>query len=316
MNPWSKTSGSDQSGGERCPQLSPDDERVLDELVDAGFDREVMVGMAAADRERAERLFGLMQLLHDYPVEDGDDTLVHATIARIDRHDDERAARFAFDAQREDTATSKRLIRLPDFITVAAVLLIAVGVLLPIMNTLRKHSVDQGCANNLRYVGYGFGAYAADNDGALPVALAGTNRTWDMFHNVVNLGPLVEGGYCSDGHLDCPGVHERYTGASYSYQCQLLGAGLRWGSDARQTVVLGDRNPLIDAYGSRERMPDTTISFNHGGRGQNVLGNDGSTIWLERPVIGRSDNIWLPRGMSELRKGATPSEPGDAFLIH
>ena len=316
MNPWSKTSGSDQSGGERCPQLSPDDERVLDELVDAGFDREVMAGMAAADRERAERLFGLMQLLHDYPVEDGDDTLVHATIARIDRHDEERAARFAFDAQREDTATSWRLIRLPDFITVAAVLLIAIGVVLPIMSTLRKHSVDQGCANNLRYVGFGFGAYANDNDGALPVTLAGANLTWDMFHNIVNLGPLVQGGYCSDGHLDCPGVHERYAGASYSYQCQLPGAGLRWGSEPRSTVVLGDRNPLIDAYGSSQRMPDTTISFNHGGRGQWVLGSDGSTIWLERPVIGRSDNIWLPRGMSELRKGATPLEVGDAFLIH
>ena len=86
--------------------------------------------------------------------------------------------------------------------------------------------------------------------------------------------------------------------------------------EGRSTVVLGDRNPLIDAYESRERLPDTTISFNHGGRGQWVLGSDGRTIWLERPVIGRSDNIWLPRGMSELRKGATPMEVGDAFLIH
>ena len=209
-----------------------------------------------------------------------------------------------------------RAFTLIELLVVVAIIALLVSILLPALNQAREQAKTSVCLSNQKNLAVAFVLYAADNDGALPVALAGTNLTWDMFHNVVNLGPLVEGGYCSDGHLDCPGVHERYTGASYSYQCQLLGAGLRWGSDARQTVVLGDRNPLIDAYGSREQMPDTTISFNHGGRGQNVLGNDGSTIWLERPVIGRSDNIWLPRGMSELRKGATPSEVGDAFLIH
>jgi len=62
-------------------------------------------------------------------------------------------------------------------------------------------------------------------------------------------------------------------------------------------------------------VPPLSISANHGERGQNVLFTDGSARWLAQPTVG-DDNIWLPRGESQLRRGAMPSGPDDTFLTH
>ncbi len=293
--------------------LSPEDQHVLDQMVAAGYDRDSVNALPPPERARAERLLGLLELMHDYPVEDADDTLVHATLAGIDRYEDECAARLSFDTRAEEAAGPRR-IRLPDFISVAAVFLIAAGVLWPTLSYLRNRSIDLDCANSLRYVGYAFSRYADDNGGALPVAVAGANVSWDTITNFANLGPLFAGNYCDDGHFRCPGGHE--ASAGYSYQCQTPGHRMVWGQPSPNTVVLGDRNPLVDAFRAGESMPASTISFNHGGRGQNVLGSDGATIWLERPVIGRGDNIWLPEGESSLQRGARPTVATDVFLTH
>jgi len=286
---------------------------VLDFMVEAGFDRKAAEALPPADRARAERLGGLLDLMRDYPVDDAEDALVHATILRIDRYEDERAARLSFDTRREESARSPR-IRLPDFISVAAVLLIATGVLWPTLSYLRKRSVDLDCANNLRYVAHAFGQYASDNDGAMPVAVAGVNSTWDTIANLANLGPLFDGGYCDDGHFRCPGSHDEAT-AGYSYQCRAPGQRLMWDVGGQNTFVLGDRNPLIDAFRQGRLMPASTISFNHGGRGQWVLGSDGQVVWLDKPMIGK-DNIWLPNGVDTLIRGVRPATVTDVFLTH
>ncbi|MCP3905729.1 MAG: hypothetical protein GY715_19050 [Planctomycetes bacterium] len=302
-------------------ELAPEDQRVVDELVDSGFDPEVIGAMSAEERARAERLMGLMDLLGDYPVEDSDDALVHATMARIDRAEDERAARMAFDLNQAESSGrgAGRRIRLPDFISVAAVILIAAGVLWPTMTRFRQRSVDLQCANQLRQVGYAFSNYRADHDDQMPMATASFGPAWKDVRHVVNLGPLVERGYCDHGHLNCPGVDE-HADASYSYQWQLAGSPGRskvnWASSPRMTLVLGDRNPLIDAYRARRSSEATAASLNHGGRGQNALANDGSTLWLVRPVIGHDDNIWLPAGSAELKEGVVGDEPWDVFLAH
>ena len=291
-------------------ELRPEDRRLLAELAETGFDPETMAVLTPAGRERGERLMGLLNLLRDYPVEDGDDTLVHATLARIDRYEEEQAARLSFDSRREESLPRRR-IRVPDFISVAAVVLIALGVILPTVNHVRQKSLDTRCQDNLRFVGYAFSSYAGDNLGALPVARAGA---FDSVANLLNLSPLVQGDYCDLGHLSCPGKHGDR--ASYSYQCQVPDVRMMWSNAPRAMVVLGDRNPLIDAYWSHEHKPPTTISINHGGRGQNVLRNDGVVDWLEQPLVAGGDNIWLPEGESELRRGAAPLSTSDVFLAH
>ncbi len=294
-------------------ELSPDDQRLLDQLVEANFDPQAMEPLTPAERRRVSALVSLLGLLSDYPVDDADDTLVYATLARIDRREEERTARMTLGPETSEIRRGRR-IHIPDFITVAAVMLIAASVLWPLMSHARRASIDEGCNNNLRALGYAFSTYAADYDGAVPVAMmAGSHLSWDTVRNVLNLAPLIDKDYCEQSHLDCPGNDIHYR-TSYSYQWQLPSFRLTW--DANPTmVVLGDRNPVIDAARRGTIVAPLTVSLNHSERGQNVLFSDGSTPWIEKPVVGR-DNIWLPEGANSLRKGQNPKNANDVFLAH
>ncbi|MCZ6835107.1 MAG: hypothetical protein O7G85_04970, partial [Planctomycetota bacterium] len=159
-----------------------------------------------------------------------------------------------------------------------------------------------------------FDAYASDYSNVLPTATAGVGPTsWDQVRNIVNLRPLVEYGYCDHGHLQCPGNHDPY-GSSYSYQWRPPSSNLLWGNSS-DNVILGDRNPLIDATMTGHSVPANTMSINHGGRGQNVILSDGSILWLKEPKLGR-DNIWLPEGVTILQAGQQTMNAEDAFLVH
>ncbi len=304
------TTHTDQPGG-----LSPDDQRLLDALVEGGFDAEALEGLSPSDQRRADTLTGLFELLEDYPVEDADDTLVHATLARIDRAEDDRAARLAFENVALDAERTGRGRRLPDFISIAAVILIGASVVWPVMSYIRQRSVDSGCNNNLRQMAWAFNQYSEDYNGAMPIARAGLFSSWSPTnHNVVNLKPLIDNGYCERGHLTCPG-HDGLPGESYSYQWQVPGHLPHWGT-GRVTLVLGDRNPIIDAVRSGRSIPPLTVSINHGGRGQWVLGSDAQTVWLVQPVVGGNDNIWLPARAPILKANQPVDDPTDVFLAH
>ncbi|MBT8485538.1 MAG: hypothetical protein KJO43_08155, partial [Phycisphaerae bacterium] len=216
-------------------ELGPDDQRVLDALADVGYDVD---RLPRVDRARGQRIAELLALLEDYPVDDADDTLVHATLAGIDRHESQRLARMSFDHHQEEAAAADRgrRIRIPDFISVAAVLLIGAAIFWPTLSQVRQRSLATACSNNLRQLGYGFSQYAAANAGAMPVARAGSDLSWDMVANVLNLAPLLDGGYCERGHLSCPAVHEHdaVTG-NYSYQWQLPGTRVQWGGGPGMT---------------------------------------------------------------------------------
>lgn len=306
------------AGGSHEPQLSADDQRLLDALVDAGFAKSNVKVANEADAKRLDSLNALFGLMNDYPVEDAEVTLQHVTLARIDRHEKEVAARMKFDNQKEAVERKRLRIRVPDFITVAAVLLIAFSVFWPLLTSMRNKSMDLACANNLRYMGMSLGTYAADHQGYLPVAVAGPMGSWDTFHNVDNLRPLVDGGYCEKGHLNCAGRHHHTgeTGPSYSYRQAVPGTPLRWGTAPRVTVIVGDLNPMVDAARSGRFLPPLSMSINHAGRGQNVLADDCATLWLQQPVVAGGDNIWLPNGADQLRSGLQPADSTDVFLTH
>jgi hypothetical protein len=42
--------------------------------------------------------------------------------------------------------------------------------------------------------------------------------------------------------------------------------------------------------------------------------SDGSIKWLEQPIFGSNDNIWLPHGASQLRFGDQPADDADVLL--
>jgi hypothetical protein len=305
----------------REPQLCPDDQRLLDALIDAGFDRTAVGQLNNADSRRMDALVKMLGLMRDYPVEDAEDALIDATLARINRVERDRVERMRIENQRQAGARGAwegRRFRVPDFITVAAVLLIAVSVMWPVLSQIHKTKIDRACADNMRQLGYAFGNYAADYNEALPMAAAGF-ASWDHVSNALNLNKLVEGGYCDREHLNCPGHDELdhlRAGPSYSYRWFVPGAPIRWGTSPRMTVVMGDLNPVIDAARSGIYVPPLTMSPNHAGRGQFVLLTDASTMWLDRPIVGSNDNIWLPSGATQLRLGFRPEDPFDVFLAH
>lgn len=298
--------------------ISPHDQRVLDAWIEAGMDRARLApSLSQADTRRLEAITRLLGSLKDYPVEDAEPALLHAALARIDRVEDEQARRMRFDVAQEEHATGRGFrIRVPDFITVAAVLLIAIGLFWPALTSLRREALDTACANNLRQMGYAFSQYANDHNGALPYAMAGATGPWDAITHALNLNPLVEGNYCQAGHLNCPGHHNHQTGGpSYSYRLFSPSAAQHWNT-GRVTLILGDRNPLIDAARSGFILPPLSMSVNHGGRGQNVLASDGATLWLQQPLIGQGDNIWMPDNAPILRRGLSPVDEFDVFLAH
>jgi hypothetical protein len=303
---------------ESWPKLSPDDQRLVDALMEVGFDRRAVESPSPADGKRLDAICGLMGLMREYPVEDASDTLLHATLARIDRHEHEQAERMKFDVAQERRGRMffRGRIRVPDFITVAAVILIGVSVLWPVLNSVKQRSLDLACANNMKYLGYAFGQYANDNNHHMPLAMAGAAVAWDTRKNTLNLGPLIEGGYCKHNDLTCPGHRHNdplEAGPSYSYRLFRAGAPIGWGT-TRVTVVLGDLNPIVGAARRGAYLPPLSGSLNHAGRGQNVLVSDGATMWLEQPIVGRNDNIWLPNGRIQLLPGDGPVDDLDVLL--
>lgn len=294
-------------------ELSGDDKRILDALVDAGFDTDALEAQAPADKRRTRAALSLFELLEDYPVEDAEETLVHATLARVDQYEDERNSRMSFDGA-ENADGPRRRLRLPDFISVAAVILIGASVVWPVTTHLRQRSIDLGCATNVRMIAGAFSQYALDYNNAVPTARTGLFSEWTPgTRNVINLNPLIQNGYCDASHLNCPG-HEGQYAESYSYQFQTKGKLPRWGI-GRITMVLGDRNPLIDTARRHQSSSALLNSINHGGRGQWVLSTDGTTLWLTEPMVpGSDDNIWLPGRVLFLRSGDRLTDAADVFL--
>lgn len=285
--------------------LSPDDARLLDALVECNFDPGVLEGLSASERSRVEALMAMFGLLEDYPVADAEDVVVHATLSRVRRA---RAPR-RLDPVTEHTGWR---LRMPDLLSMAALVLIGVSVAWPILGAVRARSIDARCVANLRALGTGFSMYASEHDGQVPVAMAGFGSgTSAAFW--VDPVPLAKAGYCEHGHLNCPG-HEH--GMGYSRQVIPGHTRMAWLTGGSSRAVLGDRNPVIDARETAVFADPFQNSGNHRGRGQNVLMLDGSTPWLDKPLVDADDNIWLIRGRSAHEPGAVPESERDIFLAH
>ena len=297
--------------------LCPQDERLLDALVECGFDPDALEALSFQDKRRVKALLSLFELIEDYPVQDADDALVDATLARIDQYERRMSVQSAaVDQVDAQEISGRRRIHLPDFVSVAAVILIGASIFWPVMTNLHQRNIDTGCANNLRLMGYAFSRYGNDYDGAMPVA--SLFASWNsLARNIINLGPLVDGNYCERGDLSCPGHEDaNFLGDSYSYLWPVPGRHLIWGGGEVTMLVLADRNRLIDAiYQAEGRISPLSNSLNHGGRGQNALSTDGAWVWLDQPTVG-GDNIWLPQGASSLHEGIKQTDAHDVFLAH
>lgn len=292
--------------------LSPDDEAALESWIMHGYDAS---RVAPSLRERARRHERLANLATSASV-DADGSIVDRTLARIQRFEDETS-----EARRLPAARRRGLgVRLADLASVAAVVLIGAGLVLPVLSAVREQARRAACLTNLGSTASAMSSYAHSNRDSLPMATAslGGGHWWDVgsprSSNSANLYTLARDGYVTLATLACPGNPSaptrvpspdardwrRLEEISYSYQI-MFGPRPAWNGPHR-VVILADRSPVVLRAVRGERPDPMANAPNHQGAGQHLLVNDASVSWAGSPVLPNGDNIWLPRHL-EVRSG-------------
>lgn len=300
-------------GGE--PALTSDDEAALEAWVSGGFDAS---RTPQSLRERARKHEALAALLTGGATLGGLDDLTERTLSRVQAEIDRQAEALEIAPRRRPG------IRLADLVSVAAVLLIGCGVLLPVLTAMREQSRRAICHANMGNTALAMSTYASSNRDSMPVAMAslGGGRWWDVGvpsapSNSANLYTLARDGYITLANLACPGNPlaptapvapdsydwRRLEEVSYSYQI-MFGPRPAWNGPSR-VPVLADRSPVILRAIRGEFIDPFANAPNHRGAGQHLLYNDGTVSWATSPVLESGDNIWLPRAI-EVRIQAMP----------
>lgn len=300
------------------PVLSPEDEDALDALVAAGFRAE---GVSSSLRDRAVSLNAMGDLLRDCPLPPKQDiaNLVDRTLAGIS------SVKIA--PREQEPVTAGRIgFRMADMLSLAAVLILGVSVLWPLLSSFRTQSQRMACGSNMSAVATAMGSYASDFRDSLPIASASfTGGTWwdvgtsPERSNAANLFQLAKARYAKLQDLACPGNASACTKLScenmtdwscsqeVSYSYRIMSATNRpsWGQRAGSApmIILSDKSPVIMRAKRGEAINPNENSVNHGGEGQWTIRTDGSALWLNSPEV-QGDNIWLPGSIEAAIKEA------------
>jgi hypothetical protein len=321
--------------------LSGNDAEALDAWVLAGFDAG-RVPSSLRDRARAHEAIA---------------SLVTASASRkVSQFERAQLIERTLDRVAEATESGQTLepaFKIPgrnrwaDVLSVAAVLLIAVSVLWPVMSTVRDSARQSGCATNMRGVAQAMGAYTTDNDDMLPMVTAGFGSSpwWNVGRdpsrsNSANLYTLAREQYARLAEMACPGNPNAITAPrsadardwgnldeiSYSYRVMAKPERLNWGQPSG-LVVVADRSPVVLRAVRRQVVFPLESSPNHQGQGQHALTADGSVQWMTTPVLPTGDNIWLPkpiemaidiaarrRGIEPIQGTEAPADRQDSFV--
>ena len=282
---------SDRTPPEEHARLSPADAEALDRLVDRGWRVE-------QDDAREQAVLEAVRRLDALETPQSDPSLVDATLARVQAEERRRERNMRIDGRRVRTR------RLADMAGIAAVLVVSLAIAMPVIGRMRATALEAGCANNLRALAAGLVDYARDHRDRLPMA-AGTAALlgvrpspadWHTYDHMGNLVAMVQSGYGSSRHLECPSCAQGRPHRHFAFR---MPAGDR---PFTLTVVargplLSDANPAIELRRVGAEVGPGCVSRNHGQRGQNVLFGDGSVLWLNLPEVG-GDHIFLPQGVS------------------
>ncbi|MSR17824.1 MAG: hypothetical protein EXS00_01435 [Phycisphaerales bacterium] len=314
------------------PNLHPSDARVLDLLVEAGFDPAVLPPLNAEDAARARALCDYFHSLDRTPIAEPSDVLVEATLARIQQADRDSAERMKLGS---GESRGLRVMGIGNHLALAATVLIAVCVAIPLAAHSRNGSAEALCANGLRNLGRALHGYSADNLGSLPMTAGfagfapGGNA--DQMAQAADgkggeaLATLAHKGYCTAACTRCNGTRQlAYRVPMHRVQLSLL--------ILPGMPVVADRNPEIGLNPEQKLSSSAKTgelprgSDNHERRGLNVLFNDGATRWIIEPIVRvrtplgiRDEDLWRPRttdGTESLGSKAVANDPFDVFLVN
>ncbi|MGA1044797.1 MAG: hypothetical protein ACO38V_06050 [Phycisphaerales bacterium] len=308
--------------------LTEADAAAVDALIDAGFELD---RVPEAMRPRAAAALAVFRRLEAVPGADADDasvdSLVDATLLRIDRHEEEQAARLSYREHTEARSVSRARLRFADFVGVAAIAILAVSIAIPLMSHVRTSRGIAACGDGMRSLGGSFAAFANDHQGNMPFAASlvpgldfGSGRfpMSGSYRHGDQLRTLADEGYCdSAACLGCP--NHPTPGGTYSFRVPANEAELRMDL-VPALVIVGDRNPVIELVLGGLRVQVEMCSPEHDDRGQNVMRGDGSVVFLRDPRLKgereRPDNIWLPVAGQGGLAGEVATVEGDVFLLN
>lgn len=323
-------------------RLSPADELAMDAFIEGGYDPETV---QPQHRQRATQLARIGETLTGGATRDSiqREDLVISTLGAIQSHIDAEQAAMRFENQRGFQLPT----RWADLVSIAAMLLLAVSVIMPILSGMRSSSQKMLCFGNMNETANAFGLYTGANRDMLPMATAGFGPTWmdvgstPERSNSSNLYTLIRNDFSHLDDLACPTNPDAPTGQpdpdawdwgsieelSYSYRIMPRG-GMRATAvdEPVRVVLLADRSPVILRVVRKQPIIPEQNTPNHNSSGQHMLMLDGSARWSSTPVLDNRDNIWLPRPIETLihderqRRGIKihgneqPGGPTDGFV--
>jgi len=315
-------------------RLSPEDEQALDVLIAAGLNP---VAVAPQHRRRAEAVARTLALLDHLPEERTGDLLVERTLQAVERE----RQKETFAQQIESLSRGRSAmagVSLRDVAAMAAMFILTVSLLWPMLNAARTNARQIACQANLGMAGQGLMTYAADFGGAMPVTRFQPGDHWNRVNqfdqqgnaqsNSAHLFVAVRNGYVSLRDVGCPdnadapkslpdGARDfpRCSAISYSYQNQYTARRPRLNRGIIM-AIMADKNPFFEGESYHWDMRPDTNSSNHTRRGQNALMSDGRVRWLSKPFCDR-DNIFHigDEGWDYYTGQEAPASVDDAFLV-
>lgn len=313
------------------------DAAAVDAWVEAGYDAGAV---ADEHHESVAKVSSLLGTLDALPDERTGDLLVPRTLEAI-----AQSRRAAMLDQHVNALASGQAprggLRLSELGAVAAVFLIGLSVLWPVLTNYRSSARQIACETNLQDAGVALGAYASDYTRAMPAVAAHLGDTWwetNRFNpdgtarsNSAHLYALVKGKYVKVSDFACPTNVQALVKAdpdardwpttesiSYSYQNQYTTERHKMGADPK-IAVLADKNPMFTAGNYRFGLDSRDAnSANHGSAtGQNVLMTDGTVQWMKTPRLANDDNIYHAGldGFDNYTGLEGPADESDSFLV-
>lgn len=314
------------------------DRVVVDALMECGFD----AGAVAEEvRPRAQQCLRLLGTLEALPADSTGDLLAARTLRYVQRNLEQQRVSQQIDRLAAPVSSG---LSLRELIAVAAMFLIGVSLMWPMLGSARSAARQVACQANLASAGMGLSSYAADYRAAMPATSVHLGDPWwltNQFNpdgsaksNSAHLFVAVRTGHLNLSSLACPENSHAATdlepgmrdwpnnlAASYSYQNQFTDRKPRL-NGGHTLAILADKNPFFEPgvyhMELRYQRPQP-VSFNHASRGgQNVLMTSGDVQWLTRPLVrGGADNIFHVgnNGIDHYTGREGPASLDDSFLV-
>jgi hypothetical protein len=243
----------------------------------------------------------------------------------------------------ERALTGSPILSLRELITIAACIVLFVGIFVPGYYKAQSISKRNHCAANMQQIYAGLGAYAQANSGYLPSAGAIPGGSWlpvripgvPRASNTRHIYLLLKDGYVQNPRIFlCPGrgngvpmIMDNYRRATDFAEPANCNYSIQNGNVEDPSPVeelnprmayVADANPYFSGYVTRNLSPfepDNSNAHDVNG-GQNVLHVNGRVGWVTQPTVGvDGDHIYRAGTLTRYVGTELPKSKTDSFLV-